>query len=839
LHARPIFASFTSGEMSPLLYGRVDFAKYTAGLRILQNYLLRPHGPVFNRPGTHFVCEVKDSSKFTRLIPFEFSTAQAYQIEAGDLYFRFMKDGGRIQVAITNAVSNGGPNLIRITSVAHGMSTGMRVKVESVGGVPNATGIWTITKITADTFDLQGSTFAGAYTSGGIAIPDIATPYTAADLPLLKKIQSADTAFFFHPSYAIRKLTRITHTQWVMTIANLLPPPTFEAGFSPTTTLTPSATTGLGITLTAGAAVFEDSDVGRMVTTTADFGVNGLPARAIIKTVGAGPQAACTADVVDDFASTGAIPSQSWTIQGSPVSALTPSVSQPAHMVTTLTIAARGWRSTDVGRYVRVNKGVCRIIGFTSATVVTAEILTEFNGVTASPGGSWSIEDPLWSTLRGFPRCGALHEQRLFAAGSASNPQTFWGSNVGQYEVFALGPDDDDACEFAIAANDVNVINAILPLAWLLMFTTSTEFKVKGSDGATNAAIGPNNVDVKPSTFWGSSDRVAPLRIGNAGLFVSRAGTELREMVFEIARDNYIANDLLLLAEHLTIGGGYTITDIAYQRRPNSLVWCVRNDGALLALTYQREHDVAGWSRHLTGATTTRDDGRDEDHNQLTTDIPDKGKFESVCVTPHWIGDRDVSFYIVNRTIGGATKRYIEYMDDVNGFYGRLGMDCALTYSGAATSTLTGLSHLEGETVTVLGNGAVYPTAVVTGGQITLPAGLPQVTQAEVGIGFTSVMEPMQPEVPQQGTSQGLQKIWSKVFVRLYKSMGLFVNGVEQDFRTPADAMDTRLPLFSGDKEVSNPVDLGPHGVIRIEQRDPLPQTIIAIFGPITVGEAG
>src|SRR5262249_19306769 len=106
------------------------------------------------------------------------------------------------------------------------------------------------------------------------------------------------------------------------------------------------------------------------------------------------------------------------------------------------------------------------------------------------------------------------------------------------------------------------------------------------------------------------------------------------------------------------------------------------------------------------------------------------------------------------------------------------------------------------------------------------------------GLGFTSIMEPMQPEVPQQGTSQGLPKNWSKIYVRLYKSQGLWVSGVQQDFRTAADLMDTKLPLFSGDKEVTNPTDVNPSGVFRIEQRDPLPQTIIAIFGPLDIGDA-
>ena len=88
--------SFTSGELSPRLDGRVDLAKYNTGCTTLENFIVHPHGGVSRRPGTKFVAEVETSSEKTRLIPFEFSSEQTYVLEFGNEYIRFYKDNGQI-----------------------------------------------------------------------------------------------------------------------------------------------------------------------------------------------------------------------------------------------------------------------------------------------------------------------------------------------------------------------------------------------------------------------------------------------------------------------------------------------------------------------------------------------------------------------------------------------------------------------------------------------------------------------------------------------------------------------------------------------------------------------
>lgn len=738
----PIFANWTAGELSPLLYGRVDFEKYVSGARRIENLIPHPHGPVSRRAGTRFVAEVKNSTKKTYVLPFEFNTEQAYVIEFGHLYMRFFKDGGQI-------IDGGSP-----------------VEASHV--------------------------------------------FTEAQLPEVKYIQSADTMYFFHADVAPQKLVRTSHVDWTVKAVRFLPPATYEAGLKPDTTLTLAATTGLGIVFTAGAAVFLAGDIGRMIT----IG----DGRAIITAQGGNT---ATVDIVDDFADAGPHASGTWTIEGSPNVSLTPSVAKPKHATTTLTTGGptNAFRSTDVGKYVRINKGVCRIIAFTDATSVRAEILAPLTDTAASPSGAWTLEESAWSVARGFPRAGCFHEQRMIVAGSPFQPQSFWGSASADIENFGLGPDDDDSFEFKIAANDVNTVLWLVPTRVLLLGTAAAEFRAVGGN---DAPITPTNVDVKTETAWGSSSLVRPLRIGHAGIFVDRSRRDVREIVFSFERDSYVSNNLLLLAEHLT--RTYGVAEMAYQRNPHSTLWVIRDDGVLLSCTYQREHNVIAWARHFTGSDQPQDGSS-----------PVKGKFESVTVIPHWSANRDVPWFVVNRTILGSTKRYIEHSDDVSGFYGKVYADSCLTYSGAPVSSVSGLGHLEGEAVQILGDGAVYPEQVVTGGAVPLDG--PTASKVEVGLGYISTLETMDPEVPLQGTSQGRMKHWSEIFVRLDSSLGCFVDDEELPFRSSGDLMDTPPPIFTGDHKLTPTLRRETRSSIKVQQKQPLPLTVVAVFGTLGIGD--
>lgn len=264
-----IKSSFSAGEISPLLYGRTELEVYNKAVETLDNMIVLPQGIITKRPGTVFVKEVKDSTARTILIPFQFSTTQAYIIEAGNLYFRFYRNNAVITeatVAITG-ITKANPGVV--TAVAHGFSNGNEVYITGVVGMTQVNGrFFTVANVAADTFELSGvdTTTYTTYVSGGTVarVYTIVSPYTSAQLDGLQWTQSADKLYITHNAVAPQILTRTAHTSWTIGAAAFTEPPWLPEN-STVVTLTPAATTGAGVNVTASAATFAATDVGRSI----------------------------------------------------------------------------------------------------------------------------------------------------------------------------------------------------------------------------------------------------------------------------------------------------------------------------------------------------------------------------------------------------------------------------------------------------------------------------------------------------------------------------------------------------------------------------------------------
>ena len=140
---------------------------------------------------------------------------------------------------------------------------------------------------------------------------------------------------------------------------------------------------------------------------------------------------------------------------------------------------------------------------------------------------------------------------------------------------------------------------------------------------------------------------------------------------------------------------------MALQQEPDNVVWCVLENGKFVGMTYRREENVIAWHEHLIGGSFGSDSF---------------GHVESVATIPGAL-DEDQTYLIVKRTIGGATKRYIEYFnffDFGDNILDAYFVDSGLTYSGSAATTISGLDHLEGQTVRIVANGATHPDKVVS-----------------------------------------------------------------------------------------------------------------------------
>ena len=425
-----------------------------------------------------------------------------------------------------------------------------------------------------------------------------------------------------------------------------------------------------------------------------------------------------------------------------------------------------------------------------------------------TPAGSWTIHQDA-----GNPSAVEFHEGRLGVGGTLLQPTGFWLSRSNDYENFFTGVLADDGLAFVIASRQVNLIR------WMASF----DKLVIGDSNGEHAAIGPGNNEplggdvtpnVKSQGIVGSKS-VQPLVVSDGVLFIQRAGRK----VYVMRPDPNILDklkpvEITPLAEHIT-SPGLSQHMPAYAAEPYKQIFFIRSDGILIVCTYDPDQEVTAFARYTTDGT-----------------------IESVAVVPHPDGDRDRIWVIVNRTLDGATKRYLEYFDDkAPEFTARnwpeLFTDCALVYDGSATTTITGLTHLEAKTVDVMADGCYKGTKVVASGQITLTEAASKV---EVGLHYIPIIKTMRPAFPEDNI-EGLTRSWQTLFVRLLNSIGLEVNGEEALFNIGGQQMDSGPALFTGDKEVKIEGS-DKDGYITLKQIQPYPLTVLAVFGDIEIGDA-
>ncbi len=742
---RIIQNNFTSGEISPRLSARVDFAKYENAVEALENFIILPHGGITRRPGTRYVAEVKDSSASTRLVSFKFNTEQAYILEFGNHYVRFYAQNGTL---------------------------------EDPPGTP----------------------------------VEIRTEYDTVDLPDLHFAQSADTLYIAHKDHVSHKLERTSATTFTISRILLKDGPYQNETVKDTgkPNISPSAISGT-ITLTASAALFDFSS-GSLVTdpfatvngskvVTVTHAAHGLKSGMWVEFTGAALTNGIPAVELNIWHIVYVTGTNTYEV----VVATTPATSTGTGGGASVT-----WiHSEDIGVIIRIKHasvyGRVRVVDLTSTTVVTAIVEQVLDGF-GSDAAAYRMGR--FSHRHGFPRTVTFFEQRLYWAGSKGFPQTFWGSVEGDFENHAPGANDADAIDFTIGSNEANVIVWILGTQALMIGTAGGEFQARGG---ADAPVTPTNILVRAESSHGSSS-IRPLRVSSVILFLQRAGKKLRQLVFSLDEEAFKAPDLSILAEHITSPG---VVDLAYEEEPNSIVWMVRSDGVLLSMTYLSEHEVIGWARHSTG----------------TPSAP--GWFESVATIPHPNGDRDQTWVIVRRTINGATKRYVEFFDSVGGFYDDLGVDSGLIYSGAPTTTLSGLDHLEAVLVGILGDGAKKTDKTVSSGAVTLDGA---VSEAEVGVGFEGLITTLRPEVQLDKTIQGLVLSSSTIAIRVHNSADIQVDGDDIDLREVIDLMDTAVPLATGDLKVEK-LGIDEKAQLTIKALVHGPCTLLAIVRSLEIGD--
>jgi len=477
-----------------------------------------------------------------------------------------------------------------------------------------------------------------------------------------------------------------------------------------------------------------------------------------------------------------------------------------------------GFQSTDIGRLFRFRDGYGEITAITSTTVATATVIKDMGS--SSDSTDWALG--AFSDTTGHPSCVTFYEQRLVFAGTTDQPQTLFFSRSGDYENMDENRGGtvaaDDAMIYTIASNQVNVIQSLKATRTLIILTSGGEFTLNSD--STGTAVSPTNINIKKQSNYGASN-IDALSVGNATLFVQRAKRKLRELAYNFDTDGYVAPDMTILAEDVTLSG---LDELTYQQEPHSIIWGIRGDGVLVGLTYQRSEQVVAWHQHKLGGSFGA-----TAHGIVESVI-------SISGNSYNRSDEDQIWIIVKRTINSVTRRYVEYLTPFE-FDSSLTqfqfVDSALSYSGSSTSTLTGLDHLNGQTVSVIANGSTHPDEVVASGSITLDR---TTTAAKVGLAYTSKLQTMRLDVgSQDGTSQGKTKRIFDVTLRFYETVGAKVgpdtsNLEEIPFRSSAALMNDPVPLFTGDKKIEFRGNFETDGYLFVVQDQALPMTLLSLY---------
>jgi len=608
---------------------------------------------------------------------------------------------------------------------------------------------------------------------------EIVTTYTEDEAGGLDAKQSADVLFIDHANHPPAMLSRLSETNWVLSDVGFVPPPLYEPKTELAASLTASAATGFGVTFTATAVVFLPADVGREIGN-ADAGSASITGYIDANHV--------VGDITSGTFLTGGnyYAAGDWWLRGSPNAVLRVPSAPPAGGSLTVslwtdaagTVATSGFRPEDVGKYLIVLEGVLKIYQFLNAQSVNARVVTPMTRfplpqqiavidqttltVTLKiptplaefvTGGLWTMEVPTWTAARGYPTVLTLGQQRVFHGGAAGEPDTIRATPTGDYFGFNPGITDDRALSFTIASEEINILQWLTFWNGLAVGTLGGGFLVSGASGGISP-LTPKSVLVRPAANVGS-ERMDAVRVGPSLLYVERGGRKARELRFDVSTDGFIPKDLSAWADH--IAETYKFRGLVYQQALYPIVWFARCDGAFVSLTYEREHKVEGWARHSTwtGAGMSF--------------------VLSMGVIPNAAKAADDLWMVVTRVVNGATVNYIEVLD-----WDRF-LDASVAYSGAATGTIAGLSHLEGESVFIRGRTAdgilrLYPVQTVTGGQVT---GLtPAVTSAEVGVYRAATATPMRLEMPAGETLQGRRKGFGNITLRLKDTPTLTWGGI-------------------------------------------------------------
>lgn len=799
--------SFNRGEISRYALARTDIERMRLAAEEQVNWQPTVLGPMMLRPGTQYIGSTR-SNLFSRLLPFVFGTNDVALLEFTQAMLRVwtVSASGETLIsraAVSTTVTNGDFSSATgwtLTATGTGSQANitaglLELACPSQGGVAQARA--TVSVATGDQnvehafrIDVRrgpvrfrcGSTLGGdeyisetildtglhslAFTPTGASVyididtitsqlkyvdsitiessgaMELTTPWIDDDLPLIRYDQSGDIVFVACDGRQQRKIERRSARSWSVVLYQSNDGP-FQSLNTTDITITPSAVSG-NVTLTSSRALFRTDHVGALFrlfssgqavqaalsaenTFSNTIRVTGVGTSRLFSYGMAGTwSGTITLQRSLESDSSGFVDIQNYT------SNTTPSYNDALdNTIVWYRLGFKTGNYTSGTATVSLSfagggdAGYCRITGLLSSTAAEAEVLSDFSSTTAT--SNWAEGD--WSDLVGWPSAVAFHDGRLWWAGR----DRIWGSVSDNYYSFDIDyAGDAGPINRSVGFGPVDTINWLLPMTRLIVGREGAETSIRSS--SLDEPLTPTNFSLKDCSTQGSG-AVGAFKIDTRGVFVQQSGCRVYELAFSVDAQDYRASDLTRLNPEI-MGDG--VVDVAIQRQPDTQMHFARADGQDVVLLHDVDDQVEAWWRISTSGAG--------------------GVVESVCVLPGSIENR--VYYSVKRTINGSTVRYLERLarkDQCKGLPEARCADSHLYYSGSATTTIAGLSHLEGESVVVWGWNTSSPftvtmpdgstatigkdlgTFTVSGGQITGLASA--VTNAIVGLSYSATFK--------------------------------------------------------------------------------------------------
>ncbi|MBR3632121.1 MAG: hypothetical protein IKN49_03545 [Elusimicrobiaceae bacterium] len=860
-----IQSNFLGGEVSPHLYTRVDSPLYPSWLKKACNFLIHPQGGASNRPGTAYVQNTKYDNHKCRLIPFVLSEDEAYVLEVGHQYIRIHTQAGTL-LQDGNIFEVSTPYRESELSHIHYVQYGQELYITHSSYAPRK-----LIKLNTGYFALQE-----------VAIVD--GPFMLANTDTSKKMRvvsvsdtvvssgvKASLSFLpvSYPNYFIQAYWRGDHfydpSGYGFNVAEVVQ--YFNARYSSTGCVaynqggvlrieSPQATGGnyndseltiyyyssllsepklivtqrmsggqnAGEVISSGEAkLYLDADfdafrpghegalwaLHHRVESSYQTGTLGYSGISNTIQTGGDWSLRTTGTWYGEIVLESSEDQVTWEKvkhftkaenEGniSMVGNLAPSAKMHYLRVRCLGIAG------EMGYVLQAEafdqEGIVKLLHYVDARRMQVSIQRHLG----DSGWTYDWAEGAFSQDAGFPGCVFFYQDRLGLAGTKREPQSIWFSKTGEYNDFGYNRTliDSDAISITLSSNKLNAINSVVVGGKLLVFTAGSEWSV-----GSNSALTPYNIEVAQEGERGASS-VAPVVVGNRALYVQARGGILRDFYYEYSSDSYTGRDLTLRAKHLFFNR--EITQMSYQQEPDNLVWCILDDGALLSLTYLAEENVFAWTQHQT-----------------------QGSFVSVCTIP--AKGYDATWFVVQRNGKYYVERLLPRLTSKKPEE-QIFLDCSLSKKNLQPfSTMSGLSHLEGMTISALADGSPLTGLTVQNGVLTLPKA---VYTLHVGLPYQAQLQTLPVAMEwTDGTSQDRKRRMVQVMLKVLDSrggeMGITDGKLDELVYTASSHYNEPASLES--KEIRQML-CSSHSYfpsITVQQSAPLPLSIVAVLSQV------